>query len=94
MKKSRVEILRGKLRRMGESDELHPAMPDDVADSFLAELRLDPDVGAIAARSWRPDNRNEQPWIREMFADDRRRRESSKPHRPLSAIDATEEPVN
>ena len=94
MRKSRVEILRGKLRRMEESDELHPEMPDDVADSFLAELRLDPDVGAIAARSWRPDNPNEEPWIKEMLDDDRRRRESSKPRRPLSAINATEEPVN
>lgn len=66
-KKSRLEILRGKLKRMGESDDVHPAMPDEVAEAFLAELQFDPDCGAIAARSWRPGKRNEQPWIKEML---------------------------
>jgi hypothetical protein len=94
MRKSRVEILRGKLRRMGETSELHPEMPDEVAESFLAELRFDPNVGAIAARSWRPDHPTEQPWIKGMLDDDRRRRASSKPLRPLTVIDATEGPVN
>lgn len=67
MKKSRVEILKGKLRRMGESDALHPEMPDDVANAFLAELQLDPEDGPVAARKWRPDNRNEQPWIIDLM---------------------------
>ena len=94
MKKSRIAILRGKLRRMGESDELHPEMPDDVADAFIAELRLDPDVGAIAARAWRPDNRNEEPWIKGMFDYDRRMREASTPRGVLSKFDPTDKPVN
>lgn len=67
-KKSRVEILRGKMRRMGESDEVHPEMTAEVADSFLAQIRFDPDCGAIAARSWSPSKRNEQPWIAEMLS--------------------------
>lgn len=66
-KKSRVEILRGKLRRMGESDAIHPEMPDDVADIFLAHVRFDPDCAAIAARSWSPAHRNEQPWIKQLM---------------------------
>ena len=94
MKKSRVAILRGKLKRMGESDELHPEMPDDVADAFIAELRLDPDVGAIAARAWRPDHRNEQPWIKGMFDYDRRMREALTRRRSLSEFDSTDKPVN
>ncbi len=95
-KKSRVEILRGKLKRMGESDDIDPEMPEDVADSFLAELRFDPDCGAIAARSWRSDNRNEQPWIKEMLDGQRRAQEAAKPLR-RDAIDAwnpPDEPVN
>ncbi len=94
MKKSRVAILRGKLKRMGESDDLHPEMPDDVADAFIAELSLDPDVGAIAARSWRPDHRNEQPWIKGMLDYDRRMRQPLTPRRALSEFDSTDKPVN
>ncbi len=66
-KKSRVEILRGKLRRMGESDAIHPAMPEDVAEAFLAHVRFDPCVGPIAARDWSPEHRNEQPWIKGLL---------------------------
>lgn len=66
-KKSRVEILRGKLRRMGESDDVHPDMPEDVAEVFIAHLRFDPCVGPKIARDWRPDRRNEEPWIKEML---------------------------
>lgn len=77
-KKSRMEILRGRLRRMGESDDLHPDMPDDVAETFLAHLRFDPDCGAIAARNWRPDRRNEEPWIRTLMADQPRLRERAR----------------
>lgn len=49
---------------MGESDDISSEMPEDVADLFLPDLRFDPDCGAIAARSWRPDHRNEQAWIK------------------------------
>ena len=52
---------------MGESDDVHPEMPEDVADSFLAHVRFDPDCGAIAARMWSPSHRNHQPWIAEML---------------------------
>lgn len=95
-KKSRVEILRGKLKRMGESDDIDPEMPEEVADSFLAELRFDPDCGAIAARSWHSNNRNEQPWIKAMLDDQPRAREAAKRFR-RDAIDAEtppDEPVN
>lgn len=67
MKKTNVEKLRGKLVRMGESDAIHPEMTEAVAEAFLAELRFDPDTGAIAARNWSPENRNEQTWIEEMM---------------------------
>lgn len=87
-KKSRVEILRGKLRRMGESDDVHPEMPEEVASSFLAHVRFDPDCGAIAARSWSPTNRNQQPWIAEMLKRQPVRRS------PIAADDVSEEPVN
>lgn len=95
-KKSKVEILRGKLKRIGESDDIHPDMPEDVADSFLAELRFDPDCGAIAALSWRPDNRNEEPWIKEMLEGQPRRHEAAKPfaRRRLSGANPPDEPVN
>ena len=92
MKKSRVAILRGRLKRMGESDDLHPQMPEDAADAFIALLRLDPDIAAIAARAWRPYYRNEKPWIKEMS--DRRMREASTPRRALAEFDSTDEPVN
>jgi hypothetical protein len=95
MKKSRVEILRGKLKKMGESDEIDSSMPEDVADCFLAELRFDPDCGAIAARSWRPHNRNEQPWIKEMLdsAGRKDRAQRARQH-PLGAVNPPDEPVN
>ena len=67
MKKSRIEILKGKLRRMGESDAIHPDMPEDVAESFISHLSFDPDVGPIMARDWRPDHRNDEPWIRDLL---------------------------
>jgi hypothetical protein len=70
-KKSRLEILRGKLRRMGETAAIRDDMPEDVAESFIAELQFCPDCGADAAKNWRPDNRNEQPFIKEMFAEQR-----------------------
>jgi hypothetical protein len=73
MKKSRLEILRGKLRRMGETAAIRDDMPEDVAESFIAELQLCPDCAAAAAKNWRPDNRNEQLFIKEMFADQRTR---------------------
>ena len=92
MKKSRVAILRGKLKRMGESDDLHPQMPDDAADAFIALLRLDPDVGAIAACAWRPYYRNERPWIKEMS--ERRMLKASTPRRALAEFDPTDEQVN
>ncbi len=94
-KKSRVEILRGKLTRMGESSDIHPDMPDDVADAFLAHLRFDPDCAAIAARTWRPDHRNEQTWIKGLLESQPRRREAGKPVvRRFSGSNPPDEPVN
>jgi hypothetical protein len=95
-KRSKVEILRGKLRRLGVSDEVHTGMPEDVAGSFIAELRFCPDTGAIAARNWRPDHRNEQPWIREMLDAQRRLRARAKGVVPSSEGVglARDEPVN
>ena len=92
MRKSRVEILRGKLRRMGECDEIHPAMTEEVAESFIAELQLDPDVGAIAARDWRPDHRNEQPWIKGFLdAQPRGPRPTGPSARPAFGIPETDD---
>ena len=94
-KKSRLEILRGKLKRMGECDDVHPEMPEEVAEAFIAELRFDPDVGAIAARAWRPDHRNEQPWIKNLLDDQvRLQRQASAKSRPLVAEQTDDEPVN
>lgn len=95
-KKSRVEILQGKLRRMGESDALHPEMPEEVAEAFIAELRFDPCCAAMAAHNWRPDNRNEEPWIREMLdTQPRLRAEAKSAVPPLEAIHfPPDEPVN
>lgn len=96
MRKSRTEILRGKLLRMGESDLLHPDMPDDVADAFIAHLRFDPDCGAIAARAWRPDHRNEEPWIRKLLADQPRLRERARAQatRTEEDSDGSDESIN
>jgi len=53
-KKSRLEVLRGKLRRMGELAPIHDEMPENIAASFIAEMRICPDCAAAAARNWRP----------------------------------------
>ncbi|HEX7705900.1 MAG TPA: hypothetical protein VF701_05515 [Thermoanaerobaculia bacterium] len=87
-KKSRVEILRGKLRRMGESDDIHPEMTEDAADAFLAEIRFNPCGGPIAARAWSPSHRNHQPWIAEMLANQPRLRAR------ITGGDRSKEPVN
>jgi len=56
-KKSRLEVLRGKLRRMGELATIHNAMPEAIAESFIAEMRFCPDCAGAAARNWRPGMR-------------------------------------
>ena len=94
-KKSRLEILRGKLKKMGECDEVHPEMPEDVAEAFIAELRFDPDCGAIAARTWRPDHRNEEPWIKHLLDDQvRLQRHVEASSQPRIAEQADDAPVN
>jgi len=91
-RKSRVEILRGKLRRMGERDDIHPEMPEDVAEAFVAHLRFDPCVGPIMARDWRPDHRNEQPWIKKLLDDQPRIAAEGQARAALRQ--AKDEPVN
>ena len=71
-------------------------MPEHVAEAFLAELRFDPCCGAIAARSWRPDHRNEQPWIKEMFDCQQGGLRTANPtrHPSLANTNAEDETVN
>lgn len=73
---------------MGERDDVHPEMTEEVANSFLAEIRFNPDVAPIAARSWSPSHRNEQPWIGKMLAEQPGRRP------PIRAHDPSKDPVN
>lgn len=56
-KKSRLEVLRGKLQRIGEHGPIHDAMPENIAESFIAEMRFCPDCAAAAAKNWRPGMR-------------------------------------
>lgn len=58
-RKTKLEILRGKLQRSGFTDPIRDDMPEEVAASFLAEMTLWPDCAAAAAREWAPDDRTE-----------------------------------
>lgn len=62
VRKSKLEILRGRLRRAGFSDPIRDDMPEDVAAAFLFEMNLCPDCAAAAASNWRPDQRTEVDW--------------------------------
>jgi hypothetical protein len=53
-KKSRLEILRGKIARQGIKVTIRDDMPEEVAASFIAEMTLCPDCAAAAAQNWEP----------------------------------------
>lgn len=63
-KKSRLEILRSKIARSGIDVVIRDDMPEDVAASFIAEMRLCPDCAAAAAQHWKP---GPKPTAAELF---------------------------
>lgn len=58
-RKSRLEILRGKVQRaLGPGHTVRDDMPEEIAESFIAEMRFCcDDCGARAATHWTPGQR-------------------------------------
>lgn len=53
-KKSRLEVLRGKIARAGLRVTIRDDMPEEIAESFLGEMRLCLDCAAAGAAQWSP----------------------------------------
>ena len=63
MKKSRLEILRGKLEKSGIRVALRDDMPEDVAALFIREMLVCPDCAGAAAQNWTPEYDTTMPEI-------------------------------
>ena len=67
VRKSRLEVLRGKLKRAGFTEPIRDDLPEDVAASLIAEMWLCPCCAAAGAARWQPPTEEERPDLKELL---------------------------
>ena len=50
----RIDLLRSRIKKLGIRLKVRDDMPEEVAASFLAEMKVCPDCAAAAANAWMP----------------------------------------